>query len=53
MPTALDLPDVDVPTITLPAQGKPAGKKPATTTANGSKPAASSSTPEDDVSDWI
>ena len=54
VPTALDLPDVDVPTITLPAQGKPAGKKPATTTtANGSKPAASSSTPEDDVSDWI
>ena len=52
VPTALDLPDVDVPTITLPEQGKPAGKKP-TSTANGSKPAASSSTPEDDVSDWI
>ncbi|MGK5738514.1 hypothetical protein [Micromonospora sp. URMC 103] len=52
VPTALDLPDVDVPTITLPVQGKPAAKKPATT-ANGSKPAASSSTPEDDVSDWI
>ncbi|SIN19625.1 hypothetical protein SAMN04489832_3866 [Micromonospora cremea] len=41
VPTALDLPDVDAPTITLPAQGKPA-KKPATT-ANGSKPAALSS----------
>ncbi|NES13270.1 MULTISPECIES: hypothetical protein [Micromonospora] len=54
VPTALDLPDVDAPTITLPAQGKPAGKKPApTTSANGSKPAASSSAPEDDVSDWI
>lgn len=52
VPTALDLPDVDAPTITLPAQGKPA-KKPPATTANGSKPAASSSTPEDDVSDWI
>ncbi|MER7893562.1 hypothetical protein ABTX15_27480 [Micromonospora sp. NPDC094482] len=51
VPTALDLPDVDVPTITLPAQGKPA-KKPATT-ANGSKPAASSSADADDVSDWI
>ncbi|MEU0156866.1 hypothetical protein [Micromonospora fulviviridis] len=51
VPTALDLPDVDAPTITLPTQGKPA-KKPATT-ANGSKPAASSSAPEDDVSDWI
>ncbi|MFJ5668187.1 hypothetical protein ACIQAR_21070 [Micromonospora chalcea] len=52
VPTALDLPDVDVPTITLPTQGKPAQKKPPAT-ANGSKPAASSSTPEDDVSDWI
>ncbi|WP_088996341.1 hypothetical protein [Micromonospora echinaurantiaca] len=52
VPTALDLPDVDVPTITLPAQGKPATKKPAST-ANGGKPAASSSTPEDDLSDWI
>ncbi|MEV5764829.1 hypothetical protein AB0L34_09680 [Micromonospora sp. NPDC052213] len=52
VPTALDLPDVDAPTITLPSQGKPAAKKPATT-ANGSKPAATSSTPEDDVSDWI
>ncbi|WP_433494522.1 hypothetical protein ACQP26_29320 [Micromonospora sp. CA-248089] len=48
VPTALDLPDVDVPTITLPAQPK----KPATN-ANGSKPAAASSAPEDDVSDWI
>jgi hypothetical protein len=47
VPMALDLPDVDVPTITLPAQKKPPA------TANGSKPAASSSTPEDDVSDWI
>ncbi|MBQ0991287.1 hypothetical protein KBX08_14470 [Micromonospora sp. H61] len=53
VPTALDLPDVDAPTITLPTQGKPAGKKPATT-ANGSKPAASSSSvPDDDTSDWI
>lgn len=39
VPTALDLPDVDVPTITLPAQKKPPA------TANGSKPAATSSTP--------
>lgn len=53
VPTALDLPDVDVPTITLPTQGKPPAKKPPATTANGSKPAASSSAPEDDVSDWI
>ncbi|MER7460935.1 hypothetical protein [Micromonospora sp. NPDC126480] len=54
VPTALDLPDVDAPTITLPAQGKPATKKPPAATANGSKPgASSSSTPEDDVSDWI
>ncbi|MFI6331879.1 hypothetical protein ACIBBG_26660 [Micromonospora chersina] len=52
VPTALDLPDVDAPTITLSSQGKPA-KKPPATTANGSKPAASSSAPEDDVSDWI
>ncbi|MFF4876988.1 hypothetical protein [Micromonospora sp. NPDC000668] len=52
VPTALDLPDVDAPTITLPTQGKPA-KKPATT-ANGSKPVASaSSMPDDDTSDWI
>ncbi|MFF0368687.1 hypothetical protein [Micromonospora sp. NPDC005087] len=52
VPTALDLPDVTTPTITLPTQGKPA-KKPATT-ANGSKPAASSSSvPDDDTSDWI
>ncbi|RZU73475.1 hypothetical protein EV384_1880 [Micromonospora kangleipakensis] len=47
IPTALDLPDVDAPVITLPVQKKPAS------TANGSKPAASSSAPEDDVSDWI
>ncbi|MEU7930228.1 hypothetical protein [Micromonospora echinofusca] len=46
IPTALDLPDVDAPTITLPAQKKPA----TTTSANGSKPAASD---VDDVSDWI
>ncbi|NJP30680.1 hypothetical protein HCJ94_01410 [Micromonospora sp. HSS6-12] len=53
VPTALDLPDVDVPTITLPAQGKPAAKKP-TNSANGSTPAAdTSSAPDDDVSDWI
>ncbi|MEH0984699.1 hypothetical protein [Micromonospora sp. CPCC 205556] len=52
IPTALDLPDVDAPVITLPVQGKPAAKKPAST-ANGTKPAASSSAPEDDVSDWI
>ncbi|MET8121390.1 hypothetical protein [Micromonospora sp. NPDC005291] len=52
VPTALDLPDIDMPTVTLPTQGKPA-KKPATT-ANGSKPAASSSSvPDDDTSDWI
>ncbi|MEU7970810.1 hypothetical protein AB0B48_02055 [Micromonospora sp. NPDC049089] len=54
VPTALDLPDVTAPTITLPAQGKPDSKKPVATTANGSKPAASSASPEaDDVSDWI
>jgi hypothetical protein len=52
VPRALDLPDVDIPTVTLPMQGKPATKKPATT-ANGSQPAATSSAPEDDVSDWI
>ncbi|RAO11825.1 hypothetical protein [Micromonospora noduli] len=54
VPTALDLPDVDAPTITLPTQGKPA-KKPAASTANGSKPAASSasSVEDDDTSDWI
>ncbi|WP_091647015.1 hypothetical protein [Micromonospora pallida] len=46
-PTALDLPDVEAPTVTLPAP-RPA------TTANGSKPsAASSSTDTDDMSDWI
>ncbi|MET8278751.1 hypothetical protein [Micromonospora sp. NPDC005174] len=48
IPTALDLPDVDAPTITLPAQPK----KPVTT-ANGSKPAASSAPDAEDVSDWI
>ncbi|WP_018253044.1 hypothetical protein [Salinispora mooreana] len=54
VPTALDLPDVEVPTVTLPTQAKPAGKKSApTTTANGSKPAASSADADDDVSDWI
>ncbi|MDG4778996.1 hypothetical protein O7614_04970 [Micromonospora sp. WMMD961] len=55
VPTALDLPDVTAPTINLPTQGKPAGKKPAPTTANGSKPAASSasSVEDDDTSDWI
>lgn len=53
VPTALDLPDVEVPTVTLPAQANPAGKKSAPT-ANGSKPAASpSSDADDDVSDWI
>ncbi|WP_307813053.1 hypothetical protein [Micromonospora coerulea] len=52
IPTALDLPDVTVPTVTLPKQGKPAQKPPATS-ANGSKPAASSSADADDVSDWI
>ncbi|MFU8851117.1 hypothetical protein ACNAW0_09060 [Micromonospora sp. SL1-18] len=49
VPTALDLPDVDVPAVTLPAQPK----KPPATTANGSKPAASTSPDDDDVSDWI
>ncbi|WBC02674.1 hypothetical protein [Micromonospora sp. WMMA1976] len=53
VPTALDLPDIDAPTVTLPTQGKPAAKKPPATTANGSKPAATSSAVEDDVSDWI
>ncbi|MET7373532.1 hypothetical protein [Micromonospora arida] len=48
IPTALDLPDVAAPTITLPVQPK----KPATT-ANGSKPAASSAPEAEDVSDWI
>ncbi|WP_435055914.1 hypothetical protein [Micromonospora aurantiaca (nom. illeg.)] len=53
VPTALDLPDIDAPTVTLPTQGKPAAKKPPATTANGSKPAVTSSAVEDDVSDWI
>ncbi|MEU7612316.1 hypothetical protein [Micromonospora sp. NPDC049204] len=48
IPTALDLPDVDAPTITLPAQPKKQA-----TTANGSKPAASSAPEAEDVSDWI
>ncbi|MEU7716356.1 hypothetical protein AB0B03_30970 [Micromonospora chalcea] len=52
VPTALDLPDIDAPTVTLPTQGRPAAKKPATT-ANGSKPAASTASDVDDVSDWI
>ncbi|PZG11529.1 hypothetical protein C1I95_27130 [Micromonospora craterilacus] len=56
VPTALDLPDVQAPTITLPTQStgdrKPA-KPAATTSANGSKPAASTSADADDVSDWI
>ncbi|MGC5321711.1 hypothetical protein ACPXB5_23575 [Micromonospora arida] len=45
IPTALDLPDIAAPTVTIPAQ-KPA-------TANGSKPAASSSAVADDISDWL
>ncbi|WP_435589749.1 hypothetical protein [Micromonospora aurantiaca (nom. illeg.)] len=54
VPTALDLPDIDAPTVTLPTQqGRPAAKKPPATTANGSKPGATSSAVEDDVSDWI
>ncbi|MGC4774918.1 hypothetical protein [Micromonospora chalcea] len=54
VPTALDLPDVDMPTVTLPTQqGKPTAKKPPATTANGSKPAASTASDVDDVSDWI
>ncbi|RAO40478.1 hypothetical protein GAR06_06224 [Micromonospora saelicesensis] len=48
IPTALDLPDVDAPTITLPAQPKKQA-----TTANGSKPAAFSAPDAEDVSDWI
>ena len=52
VPTALDLPDIDAPTVTLPTQGRPAVKKPATT-ANGSKPAAPAASDVDDVSDWI
>ncbi|WP_431914416.1 hypothetical protein [Micromonospora carbonacea] len=50
VPTALDLPDVQAPTITLPAQPT---KKPAATSANGSNPAASSPPDVDDMSDWI
>ncbi|MEO3781317.1 hypothetical protein ABGB16_31895 [Micromonospora sp. B11E3] len=48
VPTALDLPDVDTPTITLPTQPKKAAPS-----ANGSKPAASPSPDTDDVTDWI
>ncbi|MFF5072076.1 hypothetical protein ACFY2R_12965 [Micromonospora olivasterospora] len=51
VPTALDLPDVDTPTITLPTQ--PRKPKPAAPSANGSKPAADTSSDVDDVSDWI
>ncbi|RUL90854.1 hypothetical protein [Verrucosispora sp. FIM060022] len=49
IPTALDLPDVQAPTVTLPIQPK----KPAATSANGSKPAPAASSDVDDVSDWI
>ncbi|PZF92273.1 hypothetical protein [Micromonospora endophytica] len=49
IPTALDLPDVQAPTVTLPIQPK----KSAATSANGSKPAPSPSSEADDVSDWI
>ncbi|MGW1062177.1 hypothetical protein [Micromonospora rubida] len=49
VPTALDLPDVDAPTVILPAQTR----KPAATSANGSKPAASSPPDVNDMSDWI
>ncbi|MFY1703545.1 hypothetical protein ACN28G_17695 [Micromonospora sp. WMMA1923] len=51
VPTALDLSDVQAPTIALPVQQP---RKPAATSANGSKPAATPS-PEggDDLSDWI
>ncbi|MFI1191836.1 hypothetical protein ACH4T9_00935 [Micromonospora sp. NPDC020750] len=50
IPTALDLPDVQAPTIALPIQQP---KKPAATSANGSKPASAPSSDVDDVSDWI
>jgi hypothetical protein len=49
VPTALDLPDVQAPTITLPVQPK----KPAATSASGSKPAAAPAPEGDDLSDWI
>jgi hypothetical protein len=53
VPTALDLPDVDVPTITIPAPGKPA-KKPAAPTGNVAKPPATpSSAVDDDITDWL
>ncbi|WFE46363.1 hypothetical protein [Verrucosispora sp. WMMD1129] len=52
VPTALDLPDVQAPTITLPKQGDRKPVKPAaTTTANGTKPTSVDA--DDDVSDWI
>lgn len=47
VPTALDLPDVDAPTVTLPTQPKKAAPS-----VNGSKPVAASSD-VDDISDWI
>ncbi|MFV2100001.1 hypothetical protein [Micromonospora sp. LOL_024] len=53
VPTALDLPDVQAPTITLPKQADRKPAKPAATTANGSKPEASTSADADDVTDWI
>ncbi|MFI9641328.1 hypothetical protein ACIG87_14905 [Micromonospora sp. NPDC051925] len=49
IPTALDLPDVQAPTITLPVQPK----KQAATSANGSKPAPAPSSDPDDLSDWL
>ncbi len=49
IPTALDLPDIQAPTVTLPIQTK----KQAATSANGSKPASAASSDVDDVSDWI
>ncbi|MFJ8686356.1 hypothetical protein [Micromonospora wenchangensis] len=49
IPTALDLPDVQAPTITLPVQPK----KQAATSANGSKPAPAPSSDADDLSDWL
>ncbi|MEV0939390.1 hypothetical protein AB0I90_03285 [Micromonospora wenchangensis] len=49
IPTALDLPDVQAPTITLPVQPK----KQAATSTNGSKPAPAPSSDADDISDWL
>ncbi|MDG4794055.1 hypothetical protein [Micromonospora sp. WMMD1082] len=51
VPTALDLPDVQAPTIILPKQGDRKPAKPAAAAANGSTPAVSADV--DDVSDWI